>query len=59
MNVLVGDQMPHVFVPRLIDLYRSGLIDLDAVITRYPLADIDKAIADTRAGTTAKAVLIP
>lgn len=59
VNVLVGDQMPHVFIPRLIDLYRSGLIDLDAVITRYPLADIDRALADTRAGTTAKAILIP
>lgn len=59
LNVLVGDQVPRAFVPRLIDLHRSGLIDLDAVITRYPLADIDKAIGDTRAGTTAKAVLIP
>ncbi len=58
-NVLVGDQMPHVFIPRLIDLYRSGLIDLDAVITRYPLADIDRALADTRAGMTDKAILIP
>lgn len=58
-NVLVGDQVPRTFIPRLIDLQRHGKIDVPPLITRYNLEEITTAIDDTRAGHTAKAVLIP
>lgn len=58
-NVLVGDQVPRTFIPRLIDLQRHGKIDVRPLITTYALADISTAIDDTRAGRATKAVLTP
>jgi S-(hydroxymethyl)glutathione dehydrogenase/alcohol dehydrogenase len=45
-------------VPRLIDLYRSGRLDLDRLITkRRPLTEINDAVADMEAGRGIRTVL--
>lgn len=43
-GTLGGDTRPHRDIPRYIDLYRQGDLDLDALLTKtYPLADIEEA----------------
>ncbi|SLH87986.1 Zn-dependent alcohol dehydrogenase, class III [Mycobacteroides abscessus subsp. abscessus] len=54
---LEGDSVPTEFVPRLLGLYRSGRLPLDRLVSVYPSAEIETALADQRAGTIVKPVL--
>ncbi|MDW4915422.1 alcohol dehydrogenase catalytic domain-containing protein [Streptomyces californicus] len=54
-----GDADPAVLVPELARRYRRGLLPLDRLVTTYPLADLDRAVRDQRAGLTTKPVLLP
>jgi len=46
-------------IPYLIDLYRQGRLKLDELVTRrYPLAQINEAIADTKAGHARRNVIV-
>lgn len=54
-----GDSVPELFIPLLADLYRRGQLPLGRLVTTYPLAAIDEAVADARAGRTVKPVLLP
>ena len=46
-------------LPRLIELYRSGKLALDKLITkRYALGDLPLAFADMEAGKVARGVLV-
>ncbi|MFF0746958.1 alcohol dehydrogenase catalytic domain-containing protein [Streptomyces sp. NPDC004111] len=54
-----GDADPPVLVPELIRRYRDGSLPLDRLVTTYPLAELDRAVADHRAGLTTKPVLLP
>ncbi|WP_155060168.1 NAD(P)-dependent alcohol dehydrogenase [Streptomyces blattellae] len=56
-NVVAGDSVPRLFLPRLIDLHRHGMFPVERLITTYPLADIDTAIEDTQVGKATKAIL--
>lgn len=56
-HTLQGDSVPRVFLPQLFDLYRRGDFPLDRLVTTYPFADIERAIADTQSGAAVKAVL--
>lgn len=56
-NVILGDSVPRLFIPRLIRLHQRGMLPVDKLVTTYPLADIDSAVRDTRTGATTKAVL--
>ena len=54
-----GNNVPHRDIPRIVDLYRSGRLDLDALITqRLPLARVHDAIAAADAGTVARSVIV-
>ena len=45
-------------MPRLLDLYMAGRLDLDRLITRtYPLAAVNDAFADMNSGAVARGVL--
>lgn len=45
-------------IPRMLELYRSGQLDLDALITeRRPLAEINEAMADLKASRGIRTVL--
>lgn len=59
MGVVEGDSDPAVFIPYLVSLYRQGRFPFDRLITTYPLADINRAIADNHDGKCIKAVLLP
>lgn len=53
-----GSSRPHHDIPLYIDLYRSGRLKLDELITQeYALADFEKGFADLEAGKLARGVL--
>src|SRR5690606_10959448 len=54
---LEGDAVPGEFIPRLLDLHARGLLPAERLITRYPHTEVDRALADQRAGRVVKPVL--
>lgn len=52
-----GDSDPDAFFPYLFDLARTGRLPIERLVTTYPFAEIDTAIADMVTGRTVKAVL--
>ncbi|MFW0786723.1 NAD(P)-dependent alcohol dehydrogenase [Gordonia sp. CPCC 206044] len=57
-GVIEGDVVPHETIPELADLYASGELPLDDLITAYPFAEIERAAADSLSGTSIKPVLV-
>lgn len=56
---LYGSCKPSIDVPKIIDLYRQGLLPLDRMISKtYPLEDIGEAFDDLAAGTLNRGVLV-
>src|SRR5207248_10742925 len=56
-GVIQGDSRPRDFIPRLVDFFMEGRFPLDRLVTRYALADINRAAADAASGATIKPVL--
>ena len=56
-GIVEGDATPAVFVPVLLDLHRTGRFPFDRLISLYPLGQINRAVADMRAGHVVKPVL--
>jgi NDMA-dependent alcohol dehydrogenase len=54
---LFGGMDPRSAPGKLLGLYKDGLLDLDALITTYPLDDIGTALADTMSGLNVRAVV--
>ena len=53
-----GSARPHHDIPQLIELYRSGQLLLDELVSQtYPLEDFDTVVADMHAGKLARGVL--
>ena len=57
IGIIQGDAVPQHFIPRLIELYRSGSFPLEGLVRFYDFTDINRAIADSRNGTIVKPVL--
>ncbi len=54
----VGSSRTYVDIPRVLDAYQRGRLNLEGLITKtYPLRDIDTAFADMEAGNVARGVL--
>lgn len=53
-----GDSDPQEMVPRLIAMNAAGDFDVDHLITTYPFAEINTAVADVLAGKVVKPVLV-
>jgi Zn-dependent alcohol dehydrogenase len=55
---IYGSSHPQRDVPRLLDLWANGRLDLDGMVTaRRPLEEINAAFADLRAGAGIRTVL--
>jgi NDMA-dependent alcohol dehydrogenase len=54
---LFGSLDPRAGMSRLLGLYRHGLLDLDAMVTTYPLSDIAVAHDDAHEGRVVRSVL--
>jgi aryl-alcohol dehydrogenase len=57
-GVVQGDSRPRAFIPQLVDLFMAGQLPLDRLITRYELAEINRAAEDATSGATIKPVLM-
>jgi aryl-alcohol dehydrogenase len=58
-GVVEGESIPELFIPTLAELFRQGRFPMDKLVTFYPLHEINRAVQETEAGTTVKAVLLP
>ena len=58
-GIIMGDSIPDVFIPQLIDLYKAGRFPFDRMITFYPMDRINQAAEDSEKGRALKAVLRP
>ena len=56
-GVIQGDSVPKQFIPLLVDHIMAGRFPVDRMITFYPLAEINRAAAESSAGKTIKPVL--
>lgn len=59
IGILEGSADPHVFIPRMIELWQAGRFPFDRLIEQYPMSRINEAEASSLAGGTIKPVLIP
>lgn len=56
---LFGSANPRADIPKLLELYREGQLDLDGLVTRtYKLEDVNEGYADMRAGKNIRGVMI-
>lgn len=56
-GIVEGDSVPHVFIPRLVDLYDQGRFPFDRLVQTYSLNEINQAAEDVEEGNTLKPVL--
>lgn len=55
----MGSARPRVDMPRLLDLYRLGRLDLDGLVTRtYTLDEVNEAYDDLQRGVNARGVIV-
>jgi aryl-alcohol dehydrogenase len=57
LGIIEGDAVPQIFIPKLIELYRTGQFPFDRLVKFYDLSDINRAIADAKRGDTIKPIL--
>jgi aryl-alcohol dehydrogenase len=57
LGTVEGNSTPAQIVPQILALHNQGRFPFDRMITTYPFAEINRAIADTEAGLCVKAVL--
>ncbi|MBP2369795.1 NDMA-dependent alcohol dehydrogenase [Pseudonocardia parietis] len=58
VGTLYGSANPRADIPKLLELWSAGLVDLDAVVSRtYALEDINDGYADMRTGNFLRGVL--
>jgi aryl-alcohol dehydrogenase len=56
-GVIQGESVPQEFIPQLVDHIMAGRFPVEKMITFYPLADINRAAAESSSGKTIKPVL--
>lgn len=58
-GIIEGDSDPDTFIPQLMALHLQGRFPFDRLVTTYPLADINRAVAEQQQGLCIKPVLLP
>jgi len=58
VGAIMGDSDPHVTIPELLRLAAQGDFSVDDLLTTYPVAEINQAIADAESGKVIKPVLV-
>ncbi|MEH3102224.1 NAD(P)-dependent alcohol dehydrogenase [Sphingomonas adhaesiva] len=59
IGIMEGDSDPQTFIPELIAAHRAGRFPFDRLVTTFPLAQINAAIAAQARGDCVKVVLVP
>lgn len=52
-----GDVDPQIFLPRLLEWYRQGLLPMERLVRPYPSERINEAVADMESGAVIKPVI--
>ncbi|MFD1484410.1 NAD(P)-dependent alcohol dehydrogenase [Lacticaseibacillus baoqingensis] len=58
VGVNMGDSIPQIDIPRLIQFYQMGVFDFDKTEKFYSFDQINEANADSRSGKTIKPILV-
>jgi aryl-alcohol dehydrogenase len=58
-GILMGDAVPQLLIPRLVELWQQGRFPFDRLITTFALDDINEAEKAMHAGDVIKPVLLP
>lgn len=58
-GIIEGDSDPDVFIPQLMALYLEGRFPFGRLVKTYPLAEINRAVAEQKQGLCVKPVLLP
>jgi S-(hydroxymethyl)glutathione dehydrogenase/alcohol dehydrogenase len=57
---LYGSESPRVQIPKLLGLYREGILKIDELITdTYRLDQVNEGYADVEAGRVLRGVILP
>ncbi len=56
-GIIQGSSVPNTFLPTLLELNKQGRFPYERMINVYDFAEINKAVADTKAGRAIKPVL--
>lgn len=56
-GIVQGDSVPQLFIPKLVELFRSGRFPIDRLVRFYAFDDINTAFADAAGGDVVKPVL--
>ncbi len=54
---LMGESVPQLYIPMLIELYKQGKFPFDKLIKYYTFEEINQAFEDSKKGTTIKPVI--
>jgi aryl-alcohol dehydrogenase len=57
IEVVQGDSVPQIFIPKMIKLYQAGEFPFDRLLTFYDFKNINRAMKDSLSGKTIKPVL--
>jgi aryl-alcohol dehydrogenase len=57
-TVVQGSSVPQVFIPQLVELWKSGLFPFDKLVSNYSLSEINQGFADSKSGVTVKPVIV-
>jgi len=57
IGVIEGDSVPRVFIPQLVEFYKTGKFPFDKLIKFYDFSEINQAFEDSATGVTVKPVL--
>jgi aryl-alcohol dehydrogenase len=58
LGVVEGDSNPRKFIPRLVELWRSGRLPVDRIVRHYPMTEIDRAVREMLDGEVVKPVIL-
>jgi len=58
IGVLMGDSIPQITIPQLIQYHKEGKFPFDKLVKFYKFSEINKATADSNSGQTIKPILI-
>lgn len=56
-HVIEGSSVPPLFVPELITYWQQGRFPFDRLVTTYPIAEIERAFADSHSGASIKPIV--
>lgn len=57
-GILMGDSVPQLEIPKLIQFHKAGQFAFDRLVQFYPFEQINEASADSNSGKTIKPILI-